>query len=68
MFEGEQRDLNVNKGKLLLLCYVQEKTTVSSIERWARYKKYADSKILNPIWLSYKNLKLEGRTKTLHVC
>ena len=35
---GEQNNLNVNKGELLLLGYVQRKTTVSFIERWARFK------------------------------
>ena len=38
--KGEQRNLDVNKGELepLLLGYVQRKTTVSFIERWARFK------------------------------
>ena len=38
--KGEQRNSDVNKGvlELLLLGYVQRKTTVSFIERWARFK------------------------------
>ena len=38
--KSEQRKSDVNKGELelLLLGYVQRKTTVSFIERWARFK------------------------------
>ena len=38
--KGEQRNLDVNKGdlELLLLGYMQRKTTVSFIERWVRFK------------------------------
>ena len=64
---GKQRNLDVNRGELLLMCYVQRKTTVSFIERWARLKNMQTLKfsILSDY---YKNLKLEGRTGTLHVC